>query len=278
VLLETFVDPKRFHGTVYRASNWIYVGKTKGFHRTGQGYSNQADSPKMVFLKPLVSNVQALLSGPVLKKPYLTGGQKIMLSAEHMKSLPDFFAQIPDPRRPQGRRHQLSTVLAIATAATLCGMRGYLAISDWVNGLGQKALERFRCRYENKRYVVPSQSTIRDVLVRVDPTELDKALQRWNLLYGEQDQSLAIDGKTHAYPIDTGCIRCLEMTILVSDSPPTQLEFEHLFPGGERLCPHLEGIREAHAARVTGLELQRCLRVWVATCVFSESGEPVLIG
>ena len=25
-----------------------------------------------------------------------------MLSAEHMKSLPDFFAQIPDPRRSQG--------------------------------------------------------------------------------------------------------------------------------------------------------------------------------
>ena len=158
VLLETFVDPKQFHGTVYRASNWIYVGKTKGFHRTRQGYSDKADSPKMVFLKPLVSNVQALLSRPVLKKPYLTGGYKIMLSAEHMKSLPDFFAQIPDPRRSQGRRHRLSTVLAIATAATLCGMRGYLAISDWVNGLGQKALERFRCRYENKRYVAPSQS------------------------------------------------------------------------------------------------------------------------
>lgn len=202
VLLETFVDPKEFHGTVYRASNWIYVGKTKGFHRTGQGYSNKADSPKMVFLKPLVSNVQALLSRPVLKKPYFTGGRKIMLSAEHMKSLPDFFAQIPDPRRPQGRRHQLSTVLAIATAATLCGMRGYLAISDWVNGLGQKALERFRCRRENKRYVPPSQSTIRDVLVRVDPIELDKSLQRWNSLYGEQDQSLAIDGKTMCNAID----------------------------------------------------------------------------
>lgn len=125
-----------------------------------------------------------------------------MLSAEHMKSLPDFFAQIPDPRRPQGRRHRLSTVLAIATAATLCGMRGYLAISDWVNGLGQKALERFRCRYENERYVAPSQSTIRNVLVRVDPIELDKALQQWNLFYGEQDESLAIDGKTMCNAID----------------------------------------------------------------------------
>jgi len=60
-----------------------------------------------------------------------------------MKSLPEFFAAIPDPRRTQGRRHRLSTVLAIVTAATLCGMRGYLAISDWANSLGQKARERF---------------------------------------------------------------------------------------------------------------------------------------
>ena len=29
VLLETFVDPERFRGTVYRAANWVYVGNTK---------------------------------------------------------------------------------------------------------------------------------------------------------------------------------------------------------------------------------------------------------
>ena len=34
VLLETFVDPERFRGTVYRAANWTYVGNTRGFRRT----------------------------------------------------------------------------------------------------------------------------------------------------------------------------------------------------------------------------------------------------
>jgi hypothetical protein len=34
VLLETFVDPQQFQGTIYKADNWIYVGNTKGFHRT----------------------------------------------------------------------------------------------------------------------------------------------------------------------------------------------------------------------------------------------------
>ena len=125
-----------------------------------------------------------------------------MLGAQQMKSLPNFFADIPDPRRRQGRRHRLSTVLAIAAGATLCGMRGYQAISDWANSLGQKARKRFRCRYENKRYVVPSLSIIRDVLIRVDPVHLDCALQRWNQAYAQQDESLAIDGKTMCNAID----------------------------------------------------------------------------
>jgi hypothetical protein len=202
VLLETFVDPQRFQGTIYKATNWIYVGKTKGFHRTRGGYSATADSPKMVFVKPLLKNVQALLSRPVLEPAYSTGGPKIMLSAQHMKSLPDFFADIPDPRRAQGRRHRLPTVLAIATAATLCGMRGYLAISDWAKSLGQKARERFGCRYENRRYIVPSLSIIRDVLIRVEPAHLDNALKCWNQVYGQQDESLAIDGKTMCNAID----------------------------------------------------------------------------
>ena len=202
VLLETFVDPQRFQGTIYKAANWIYVGNTKGFNRTRQGYSATAQSPKMVFVKPLISDAQALLSRPILKPAYRTGGTKIMLSAQQMQSLPDFFADIPDPRRALGRRHRLSTVLAIAAGATLCGMRGYLAISDWAKSLGQKARERFVCRYQNRRYIVPSLAIIRDVLIRVDPVHLDRALQRWNQAYGQQDESLAIDGKTMCNAID----------------------------------------------------------------------------
>jgi len=202
VLLETFVDPQRFRGTIYKAANWIYVGDTKGFHRTRKGYSATAQSPKMVFLKPLISDAQALLSRPILEPAYRTGGKKIMLSAQQMESLPQFFADIPDPRRAQGRRHQLSTVLAIAAGATLCGMRGYLAISDWAKSLGQKARRRFGCRYHDKRYIVPSMSIIRDVLIRVEPVHLDCALQRWNQVYAEQDETLAMDGKTMCNAID----------------------------------------------------------------------------
>jgi len=202
LLLETFVDPQRFRGTLYQASNWVYVGETRGFRRTRQGYSDSPLAPKRVLVRPLRPQARALLSRPVLHPPYRNGAPKIMLSAEQMGSLPGFFTEIPDPRGRHGRRHPLPTVLAIATAATLCGMRGYKAMAEWAEDLGQKARARFRCRYRNRRYEVPSESIIRDVLIRVDPERLDRALQHWNLVHGEADESLAIDGKTMCNAID----------------------------------------------------------------------------
>lgn len=202
VLLETFVDPQRFRGTVYKAANWVYVGNTKGFRRTRLGYSATPQSPKMVFVKPLQADARLLLSRALLTPPYRIGDSKIMLTADQMQSLPSFFSAIPDPRRAQGRRHRLSNVLAIAAGAILCGMRGYRAISDWANSLGQKARERFNCRREGGRYIVPSESIIRDVLIRVEPTHLDRALRCWNEVYAGEDDSLAIDGKTMCNAID----------------------------------------------------------------------------
>lgn len=214
VLLETFVDPQRFRGTVYKADNWVYVGNTKGFRRTRLGYTATPQSPKMVFLKSLQHDARELLSCTVLPPPYCPGDPIIMLNADQMQSLPTFFKSIPDPRRSQGRRHRLKTVLAIAAGAVLCGMRGYKAISDWADSLSQKARERFDCRREKGRYVVPSESIIRDVLIRVDPKDLDRALQRWNEVYAGEDESLAIDGKTMCNAIDDQGHRTHVMSVI----------------------------------------------------------------
>lgn len=202
LLLETFVDPSRFVGTIYRAANWLYVGDTRGYQRIHSGYSRTRQSPKRVFVQPLRRNARALLAYPRLNERYRTGAPRMKLSAEHMLSLPEFFNPISDPRRPQGRRHPLPAVLAIATAAVLCGARGYKAISDWAQSLSQRARARFRCRYRNGTYTVPSESILRDVLIRVDPVELDQAFRHWNAHYGAVDDSLAIDGKTMRNAID----------------------------------------------------------------------------
>src|SRR6266699_2197155 len=119
VLLETFVDPQRHRGTVYRAANWIYVGNTRGFRRTRLGYTATPASPKMVFLKLLRADARRLLCRAILSPPYHLGGSKMKLTAEQMRSLLGFFSQIPDPRRTQGRRHRLSTVLDSRRGRTL---------------------------------------------------------------------------------------------------------------------------------------------------------------
>ena len=202
LLLETFVDPTRFVGTIYQAANWEFIGKTKGYQRIRGGYGNTICTPKLVFVQSLQRNARQLLSKPLLDQSYLKGGARMKLSADQMRSLPDFFREIKDPRRRQGRRHAINTVLAIATGAVLCGMRGYKAMADWTQSLTPKALERFGCRRRNGKYIAPSESTIRNVLIRLSPVELDKALQRWNEQYGAVDESLAIDGKTMCNAID----------------------------------------------------------------------------
>jgi len=202
LLLETFVDPQRFRGTVYRAANWIEVGNTRGFRRTRAGYSARPEVPKRVFVQPLRPDARGLLGSSTLPPPYRLGESKIMLSAAQMHSLPDFFAAIPDPRRAAGKRHRLPTVLAIAARAVLCAMRGAKAMADGAQHLGPKARRRFGCRWRHGRFEVPSEYVIRNVLIRVRPEDLDNALRRWNERYAEEDESLAIDGKTMCNALD----------------------------------------------------------------------------
>jgi hypothetical protein len=183
LLLETFVDPRRFHGTLYRAANWRYVGDTRGYRRTRGGYSLQPDAAKAVFVRPLLAQAQARLAAPVLAPQYRHGAPNTWVRCP--TSLPTF------PIRA-----------AVRDAATRCGMRGYKAISLWAEDLGQKARARFRCCYRNRHYAVPSRTVIREVLTRVDPDALDRALQRWNAQQAATDEGLAIDGKTMCNAID----------------------------------------------------------------------------
>lgn len=60
VLLETFVDPARFHGTSYRAANWIYLGTTQGLGKKGASYHHHGVI-KSVFVYPLTLDFRSRL-------------------------------------------------------------------------------------------------------------------------------------------------------------------------------------------------------------------------
>jgi hypothetical protein len=141
-----------------------------------------------------------------------------MLNAEQMRALPQCFTLIADPRRAQGRVHRLPVVLGIAAGAIVCGMRGYKAISDWADALGQRARERFGCRRKNGHYIVPSEFVIRDCLIRIEPGALDRALNAWNRAWGVQDDALAIDGKTMKNATDEAGYQTHIMSVVGHDS------------------------------------------------------------
>jgi len=150
LLLETFVDPRRFHGTLYRAATGMRWATPAAF-AAPQGYSTEPDAAERVFVRPLHAQAQADLSRPVLGPHYCHGAPKILLSAEQMCALPDFFADIPCPRCEP------------SAGATLCGMCGYKALSQWAADLGQKARAHFRCccyRNRHRHYAVPSRTDV----------------------------------------------------------------------------------------------------------------------
>jgi hypothetical protein len=60
LLLETFVDPRHYAGTSYRAAGWELLGETSGsgLARPGQTYHS---SPRQVWVKPLSTDWRARL-------------------------------------------------------------------------------------------------------------------------------------------------------------------------------------------------------------------------
>ncbi len=59
-LVETFVDTERFKGTCYRASNWLFVGQTKGRSRQDR-YSRKKVPIKDTYVYPLRKDFRKLL-------------------------------------------------------------------------------------------------------------------------------------------------------------------------------------------------------------------------
>ena len=114
LLAETFVDPELFRGTVYRAANWVEVGRTRGFRPQRGTATARTPAPSSCSFTPCVGTARARLRAADLDPRLRHGVAKMTLSAEQMRALPEFFQNIDDPRRRQGRRHALPTVLALA--------------------------------------------------------------------------------------------------------------------------------------------------------------------
>ena len=107
-----------------------------------------------------------------------------------------YLSQVPDPRGRQGRRHSLSAMLTAVICSLLCGARGYEGLVEWLHDL---PVDIWHGMGFTRR--PPQKDAFRDLLIKLDPTELDRVLQRWvvtDLGLPDETQTLvgiSIDGK-----------------------------------------------------------------------------------
>jgi hypothetical protein len=77
---------------------------------------------------------------------------------------------IPDPRRQQGRRHGLQTMLPLALQAVMAGASSWAATAQWA-AIAPQAL--------GVAGASPSAATFRRVLSALDSTAVEAALTAW---------------------------------------------------------------------------------------------------
>ena len=202
LVAETFVDPSRFAGTCYRASNWTALGETRGYARDGGGWTAHGE-PKRVFVRALRGDARAALSG--LDEPASRGagrGCPEPPAEDRLRSLYDFLREVPEYRKARGTRHRLATVLAVAVAARLAGAHGVTATAEFAARLDQRQLAAVRAfRSPSRgRLVPPSKTCIHRILSELDPEALDAAVRRFAASRRAPGGTLALDGKSR--PLD----------------------------------------------------------------------------
>jgi DDE_Tnp_1-associated len=118
-----------------------------------------------------------------------------------ISSLLRMLASVTDPRSPQGIQHALEFVLAVCVLTMLAGARNYREIAGHAADIPQPVLKKLGAewRWFRPRCKYPSESTIRNVLTRIDAAELDEITGEWLFAQARKDGKgewvIALDGK-----------------------------------------------------------------------------------
>ena len=102
--------------------------------------------------------------------------------------------RVPDPRKPRGLRHGLPVILSIAVCAVIAGARSFVAIAEWAAQASPAAVAKLGVTGE-----VPSESTIRRTINKIDANGLDVVVGAWAALRAttsEKFRVIAVDGKS----------------------------------------------------------------------------------
>lgn len=91
------------------------------------------------------------------------------------RPLIEVLAEVPDFRRPQGKRHPLPAILALTCAATLCGYKSYGAVAQWGRNYGPDLAQALG--FSGGK--TPAVGTLHTVLSGLDRGALERTLADW---------------------------------------------------------------------------------------------------
>jgi hypothetical protein len=202
LVVETFVDPDQFCGTVYTANGWVELGKTDGSGRHQRDYYVRHDKPKRLFVRELGRHgrrsLQAEHLRPALVQVEAKAGHRSRHRVQEIKSIVERLRQVPDYRRRIGT-YPLWSLLAIYLLAGLCGApRGSKDLAKFARKLSKQQRRALGIRLRQGRYPAPSQPTFWRLLEEINGTQLQEVLlQVQEQLRGPAppNELIALDGK-----------------------------------------------------------------------------------
>ena len=107
-------------------------------------------------------------------------------------SIQQHFADLPDPRRAQGKRHRLSDMIVIAVTAVICCADSWSDVADF----GHAKLKWFST-FLDLPHGIPCQDTFERVFAQLDPDAFERCFASWTeaLSGSSRGKLVAIDGK-----------------------------------------------------------------------------------
>ena len=175
------MDPRKYRGTAYLASNWIKLGLSKGYARSNGKYTDKHGQKKVMLVYELRAGARERLADPQEREEWVCGPVDVRYGAQDLRSLRKQLEDVEDSRGRRGKRHALGVVLALMVLARLAGKRGGRAAEAYSKTLKEHELRALGCRWDERerRCVTPSDTTFQRVMERTDPASLERVIQRW---------------------------------------------------------------------------------------------------
>lgn len=203
LVVESFVDPEQFCGTVYTANGWQELGPTDGWGRCARDYYVKHDKPKRLFVKELCKNACRSLQAEHLKPALAMVEAKVAPRCSQrvpqIRSLTQHFKSVPE-YRGRVESYPLWSLLASVACAILSGaQRGPKALAGFAKKLSQAQRRALGIRPRaNRWYPAPSAPTFSRALQAVDPEAVDRAVLDFQAQVRGQppkEELVALDGK-----------------------------------------------------------------------------------